>query len=43
VLLVGVADPMSRYHGPNESVELADLESAIVAQAVALATFAEAT
>ncbi|MCL1598970.1 MAG: dipeptidase [Actinomycetia bacterium] len=43
VLLVGVADPMSRYHGPNESVELADLESAIVAQAVALASFAEAT
>lgn len=36
VLLVGVADPTSRYHGPNESLELADLESAIVAQAVAL-------
>lgn len=36
VLLVGVADPMSRYHGPNESVELADLESATVAQAIAL-------
>lgn len=43
VLLVGVADPMSRYHGPNESVELADLESAIVAQAIALASIAEAT
>jgi len=42
VLLVGVADPMSRYHGPNESLELADLESAIVAQAVALASFAQA-
>ncbi len=37
VLLVGVADPTSRYHGPNESVELADLESAIVAQSIALA------
>lgn len=35
VLLVGVADPTSRYHGPNESVELADIESAAVAQAVA--------
>jgi len=36
ILLVGAADPMSRYHGPNESLELADLRSAIVAQAVAL-------
>lgn len=36
VLLVGVTDPTSRYHGPNESVELADLESAVVAQAIAL-------
>jgi len=36
MLLVGVADPMSRYHGPNESVELKDLESAIVAQVIAL-------
>ena len=35
VLLIGVADPMSRYHGPNESLELADMKSAIVAQAVA--------
>ena len=36
VLLVGVSDPTSRYHGPNESVDLTDLESAIVAQAIAL-------
>jgi len=36
VLLIGVADPTSRYHGPNESVELADIMSAAVAQAVAL-------
>ncbi len=36
VLLIGVADPMSRYHGPNESVDLADITSASVAQAVAL-------
>jgi acetylornithine deacetylase/succinyl-diaminopimelate desuccinylase-like protein len=38
VLLVGIADPMSRYHGPNESLELADLESATLAQALAFAT-----
>jgi len=36
ILLVGAADPTSRYHGPNESLELADLERAIVAQAIAL-------
>jgi acetylornithine deacetylase/succinyl-diaminopimelate desuccinylase-like protein len=36
ILLVGASDPMSRYHGPNESLELADLKSAIVAQAIAL-------
>jgi acetylornithine deacetylase/succinyl-diaminopimelate desuccinylase-like protein len=36
VLLVGVADPTSRYHGPNESVELADIVSAAIAQSVAL-------
>ena len=36
ILLVGAADPMSRYHGPNESLELADLQSAIVSQVIAL-------
>jgi acetylornithine deacetylase/succinyl-diaminopimelate desuccinylase-like protein len=36
ILLVGAADPTSRYHGPNESLELADLKRAIVAQAIAL-------
>lgn len=36
VLLIGVADPTSRYHGPNENVELADITSAVIAQAVAL-------
>jgi acetylornithine deacetylase/succinyl-diaminopimelate desuccinylase-like protein len=36
ILLVGASDPMSRYHGPNESLELADLKSAIIAQAIAL-------
>ncbi|MFV2000470.1 MAG: dipeptidase [Acidimicrobiia bacterium] len=43
VLLVGVTDPTSRYHGPNESVELADLESAIVAQAIAMSIAGGAT
>ncbi len=41
VLLIGVADPTSRYHGPNESVDLADLGSASVAQAVALRILGE--
>jgi acetylornithine deacetylase/succinyl-diaminopimelate desuccinylase-like protein len=36
ILLVGAADPTSRYHGPNESLDLADLKHAIVAQAIAL-------
>jgi acetylornithine deacetylase/succinyl-diaminopimelate desuccinylase-like protein len=43
VLLVGVTDPTSRYHGPNESVELADLESAVVAQAIAMSLAGGAT
>jgi acetylornithine deacetylase/succinyl-diaminopimelate desuccinylase-like protein len=41
VLLIGVADPTSRYHGPNESVELADIASASVAQAVAMKRLGE--
>ncbi|MGI9666223.1 MAG: dipeptidase [Acidimicrobiia bacterium] len=36
VLMVGVGDPTSRIHGPNESVSLSDLESASIAQAIAL-------
>ena len=36
ILIVGASDPMSRYHGPNESVGLADFQSAIVSQVVAL-------
>jgi acetylornithine deacetylase/succinyl-diaminopimelate desuccinylase-like protein len=36
ILLVGASDPTSRYHGPNESLELADLKNAVVAQAVAM-------
>jgi len=35
-LLIGVADPTSRYHGPNENVELADIVSGAIAQSVAL-------
>lgn len=41
ILLVGASDPMSRYHGPNESLELADLEKAIVSQVVALKEMAK--
>jgi acetylornithine deacetylase/succinyl-diaminopimelate desuccinylase-like protein len=41
VLLIGVADPTSRYHGPNESVELADIVSAATAQSVALSKLGE--
>lgn len=40
VLLIGVADPTSRYHGPNESVELADITSGAIAQSVALTRLA---
>jgi acetylornithine deacetylase/succinyl-diaminopimelate desuccinylase-like protein len=36
ILLVGASDPTSRYHGPNESLEIADLKHAIVSQAIAL-------
>ncbi len=36
VVLIGVGDMTSRIHGPDESLELADLERAIVAQSVAL-------
>jgi acetylornithine deacetylase/succinyl-diaminopimelate desuccinylase-like protein len=36
ILLVGAGDPTSRFHGPNESLELADLKSAIIAQTIAM-------
>jgi acetylornithine deacetylase/succinyl-diaminopimelate desuccinylase-like protein len=36
VILIGAADMTSRIHGPNESLELADLERAILSQTVAL-------
>lgn len=40
ILIVGVSDPTSRYHGPNESVEVADLEAAVLSQAIAFRTVA---
>jgi len=36
ILLTGSADPTSQAHGPNESVDLSDLEHSIVAEAIAL-------
>lgn len=36
ILLTGVADHRSRAHGPNESVDLGDLEKATRAEAIAL-------
>jgi len=41
VLMIGVADPTSHYHGPNENVSLADLRSAIVAQAISFRELAD--
>ncbi len=40
VLLIGAGDMTSRFHGPDESLELADLERAIVAQSIALVELA---
>jgi cysteinylglycine-S-conjugate dipeptidase len=36
ILLTGPGDPTSAFHAPNESQDLAELERAVVAQAVAL-------
>ena len=41
VILIGVADMSSQIHAPDESLEIADLERAIVSQAIALAMFGE--
>jgi acetylornithine deacetylase/succinyl-diaminopimelate desuccinylase-like protein len=40
-LLIGVADPTSQYHAPNESVELADIISATAAQSIAISRLGE--
>ena len=36
ILLVGAADPTSRAHGPDESVDLDELRRAILAEAIAI-------
>jgi cysteinylglycine-S-conjugate dipeptidase len=36
IVLVGAGDPTSAMHGPNESVDLADLRRSIIAQVLAL-------
>jgi hypothetical protein len=41
LLLIGVADPTSQYHAPNESVELADIISASIAQSIAISRLGE--
>ncbi len=40
ILLTGAADERSRAHGPNESVDLADLRHSILAEAIGLAELA---
>jgi acetylornithine deacetylase/succinyl-diaminopimelate desuccinylase-like protein len=40
ILLTGSADPTSQAHGPNESLDLADLEHSILAEAIALRNLA---
>jgi acetylornithine deacetylase/succinyl-diaminopimelate desuccinylase-like protein len=37
IILIGAADPTSSYHGPNESQDLAELQRATLAEAIALA------
>jgi acetylornithine deacetylase/succinyl-diaminopimelate desuccinylase-like protein len=41
ILLTGVADPTSRPHGPNESLDLDDFRRGILAEAIALRLLAE--
>ncbi len=40
LLLTGVADPMSRAHGPNESLDLGELRRGMIGEALALAELA---
>lgn len=41
IVLTGAADPTSRAHGPNESLDLDDWKKSIVAEAIALRILAE--
>jgi acetylornithine deacetylase/succinyl-diaminopimelate desuccinylase-like protein len=36
IVLTGAADPTSRAHGPNESLDLDDWKKSIIAEAIAL-------
>lgn len=40
VLLFGAQDPMARIHAPNESVDLAELQRAVLAETLFIAEFA---
>lgn len=42
ILLTGAGDPTSSIHAPDESQDLADLERAVLAEALALAALADA-
>jgi acetylornithine deacetylase/succinyl-diaminopimelate desuccinylase-like protein len=41
IVLLGVADPTSKAHGPNESLSLDDLRNGILAEAIALRMLGE--
>ncbi len=41
ILMTGVGDPSSRWHGPNESQDLQELKRGIVAEAIALRLLAD--
>ena len=41
ILLTGIMDPTSQIHAPNESQSLADLESGILGEAIALRMLAD--
>ena len=43
ILLTGAGDPTSQIHGPDESQDIADLEKACLAEAIALRTMGEAS
>lgn len=43
ILLTGAGDPTSSIHAPNESQDLADLEKAVLAEAIALELLADSS